>query len=245
VTDYTFSTFVETNHPQVTKADPTVKGTAPFRAAAHCEPFRLASAIGWWIYPPCDFSIIWDGSDLRWLHENSSTWVTANSLTLGHMASATELFTVSNEAASRLQAIVALPEPGYVQVWTGLTVESPDGWCSLVRSAPNFASHTSYDMLEGVIETDWWHGPLLLNLRVRQTATPISFRRTRPMAAVMPVFRDHINSSQFSHTLNTTEDGSSLIDALSVRDPQQPGGYARASRQRSRVNRHPRSDETQ
>lgn len=234
--DFNFSTFIKNDHPQVIRADCTLKGTAPFRAATHCEPFRLASEQGWWIYPPCDFSLKWDGENLVWLHQKSTDWTSANYLSLNNMSKLSESFDISSFEAGSLPAVVALPEPGYVQMWTGLTCHSTEGWCSLVRSVPNFAGFTKCDILEGIIETDWWDGPILLNIRIRETNSPIHFRKNRPIAAIHPLQREVFRGTKFSYNIAVNESSEGIFKALSIRDSEHPGGYARFSRRISRPN---------
>ena len=44
-------------------------------------------------------------------------------------------------------------------------------------------------LLEGVIETDHWFGPLITNLRLIKTDVPIDFRQEHPMMQVQPIPR--------------------------------------------------------
>jgi hypothetical protein len=51
-------------------------------------------------------------------------------------------------------------------------------------------------MLEGMIETDVWFGPLFDNIRVMKTDTPIEFRTDVPFLQVQPV-RKEVCSDKF------------------------------------------------
>lgn len=231
---YRFHAHARSAHTQLQRADGTVKGTAPFRAAAHCEPFRVASALGWLVFPPCDFALRWTGSGFQWAHAGVSDWLPAGKVTLGRLAETAGDFECLTADASRLPAIVALPEPGYLQLWTGLTCSSDAGWCTAIRAVPNFAAPMTYEALEGVVETDWWHGPLLMNLRFRRTDEPVSFRRTHPMMALQPFPRRLLTGSDFVHSLAAAEEGNQLAEAMTAHEPGRPGAYARIARQRRR-----------
>ena len=45
-------------------------------------------------------------------------------------------------------------------------------------------------MLEGIIETDHWFGPLFDNIRILKTDVPIEFRTDVPFLQVQPVRKD-------------------------------------------------------
>ena len=61
------------------------------------------------------------------------------------------------------------------------------GWSLLVRPPANLPRHPGYDVLEGIIETDWWFGPLISNVRLCLTDQPILFHVRRPLFQVQPV----------------------------------------------------------
>lgn len=218
---------------QIRRADPTVMGTASFRASAHCEPFRVAAGHGWRLFVPADFALRWTGDGFQWLHAGLSSWVPAANVSLGRLGRDTGAFEVPHAEAAELPAIVGLPEQGLVQLWTGVTCVSPPGWWTAVRGVPNFAGPTTYDVLEGVIETDWWHGPLLLNLRFRRTGDAVWFRASYPLASLAPVLRETYLTN-VDHTVEESSAGEGLLDALAVRDQGRPGGYGREARRRRR-----------
>src|SRR4051812_26995016 len=92
-------------------ADPTLFGSASFRAATHCEPFRAATGCGWYLYPPLSFFLRWDGSAFSWLPEGTKRWlpvtnVPARSLAYLRDETPSDLYTLE------LPVLSALPEPG-------------------------------------------------------------------------------------------------------------------------------------
>jgi len=54
--------------PLPRRADRSADGMLPTRGYRYCEALASASAFGWYIYPPLNFSLVWDGieiADLR------------------------------------------------------------------------------------------------------------------------------------------------------------------------------------
>jgi hypothetical protein len=46
-------------------------------------------------------------------------------------------------------------------------------------------------MLEGIIETDTWFGPLFDNVRILKTDVPVEFRSDVPFLQVQPIRKEH------------------------------------------------------
>jgi hypothetical protein len=74
-------------------------------------------------------------------------------------------------------------------VWTGLFVESAQNWSVLVRPPANLPRSLSYDLYEGIVESDRWFGPLFTNLRLIKTDVPIHFSTETPLVQVQPLHR--------------------------------------------------------
>ena len=86
--------------------------------------------------------------------------------------------------------LTALPEPGMVQIWTGLMASTAPGWSLLVRPPANLALPGGYSLYEGIIETDTWFGPLFTNLRLTRTHKPIHLKANFPLLQVQPLPRE-------------------------------------------------------
>jgi len=56
------------------RADPSVLGTLPSRGFQYCEALRAASSFGWYVFPPIDFTLQWDGADVRWTYRGAQAW---------------------------------------------------------------------------------------------------------------------------------------------------------------------------
>lgn len=227
------------------RADTSVLGTLPSRGFQYCEALRTASSFGWYVFPPIDFTLQWDGSQVIWTYRGAKAWYP---LTAAQFPGYAKVFDAA--APKRLQGfsppfLTALREPGLVQVWTGLLVESAEDWSVLIRSPANLPRNLSFDCYEGIVETDRWFGPLFTNVRLIKTDVPIHFDTETPLIQVQPVHR----STYADELLNRFEVVADL-DAFPelawsryeehiVRpnvEPTRAGAYAASVRRRRRAN---------
>jgi hypothetical protein len=140
--------------------------------------------------------------------------------------------------------LTGLPEPGVVQMWTGLFVRTAPGWSLLSRAPANLPRNPVYDQFEGVVEFDKWFGPLFTNIRLTRTDTPVQITQLRPILQVMPVpqfaYADAVlNASTVTDAL--TQWGDAEWDAYresivipSSAEEHQPGRYAAEVRRQRR-----------
>ena len=57
------------------RADRSAAGSMPTRAFRYCEAMRTASALGWYVFPPMSFKLMWDGAnDVVWNYEDNDNW---------------------------------------------------------------------------------------------------------------------------------------------------------------------------
>jgi hypothetical protein len=54
--------------------------------------------------------------------------------------------------------LTVLPEPGTVQIWTGLMARAAPDWSLLVRAPANLPAPGGYAVYEGIVESDRWFG---------------------------------------------------------------------------------------
>ena len=47
---------------------------APSRGFQSCEALRTASSFGWYVFPPLDFTLQWDGSQILWTYRGAKAW---------------------------------------------------------------------------------------------------------------------------------------------------------------------------
>jgi hypothetical protein len=182
----TFYRFIPTARCPI-RADRSGCGSLPTRAFRYCEPATSAAAFGWYVFSPINFSVQWDGNDMIWTWEGAGRWYP---LKVAQFPGFRDQFYALAPEESRDFSppfLVALQEPGLLQMWTGLVLRTRPGWSSLVRAPANVPRSSSYEVYEGIIETDHWFGPLITNIRITKTGIPVDFLMDRPLLQVQPI----------------------------------------------------------
>jgi len=184
----TFHRFVPTARlPQ--RADRSAAGSLPTRAFRYCEPATSASGYGYYIFPPISFSLQWDGHEVMWTWEGAGSWLPLRSAQFPNFRDHFAGIAPAEIGEYAPPFLGALQEPGLIQCWTGMVARTAPGWSLLVRSPTNFGRPGGYEPFEGIIETDHWFGPLITNIKLIKTDTPIDFRQEHPMLQVQPIPR--------------------------------------------------------
>jgi len=171
------------------RADASVLGTLPSRGFQYCEALRSASSFGWYVFPPVDFTLQWDGSQIIWTYEGAKGWYALTSAQFPGFQAVFDRHAPKHLRGFAPPFITAVPEPGIVQLWTGLMVSSAEDWSILVRPPANLPRNLAFDLYEGIVETDRWFGPLFTNLRLIKTDVPIHFSTETPLLQVQPLHR--------------------------------------------------------
>jgi hypothetical protein len=153
---------------------------------------------------------------------------------------------------SHIPVLTRGPEPAIVTLWTGLLVRTRPNWSILVRPLSNYPRSPLYEALEGIIETDWWFGPVIATLRIVKTDTVLEFRTSRPLVQIQPVIREAyarptMNSLSTVHGIENLSDAEWLrfMQTLSMRNSPSSsvGSYKREVRARARSQREPPPEE--
>jgi hypothetical protein len=171
------------------RADASALGTVPARAFQYCEALRAASSFGWYVFPPIDFALQWDGSEIIWTHRGARSWYPLQSAQFPGFAAEFDRRAPQQLRGFAPPFLTALLEPGLVQVWTGLFIESAEDWSVLVRPPANVPRSPSYELYEGIVESDRWFGPLFTNVRLAKTDAPVHFSTEVPLVQVQPLHR--------------------------------------------------------
>jgi hypothetical protein len=200
--------------PLPERADRAAGGTLPTRAFRYCDAVTSASAFGWWLYSPMDFELLWDGSDVYWHYTDAPGWLPLRSAAQ-FPRQAAQFDDVVPEALKGCSPpfLTLLPEPGSVQIWTGMIARTVPGWSVLVRAPANLPTTGGYVLYEGIVETDFWFGPLFTNLRLTRTNVPVRFSADMPLAQVQPI-PQHAYADATLETATMIDD----ITALDERD---------------------------
>jgi Family of unknown function (DUF6065) len=173
------------------RADRSAAGTLPTRAYRYCHPVTTATGFGWWIFPPTNLQFLWNGYGILWKCTDWPRW-----LPLERSAQFPDFAERFDKAAPAPLAgcsppfLSALPEPGGLQIWTGLMARTAANWSLLIRSPANMTPPDGYTMYEGIVETDRWFGPVFTNLRLTRTHWPVQIHADFPLLQAQPLPRE-------------------------------------------------------
>ena len=221
------------------RADRSAAGTLPTRATRYCDAVTSASAFGWWLFPPMDFSLLWDGEDVFWQFQED--WLPLSAAQFPHQSARFDEAAPAELEGCSPPFLTALPEPGAVQIWSGLFARTRPEWSLLIRPLANLPSAGGFALYEGIVETDRWFGPLFTNLRLTRTDMPVRFRADYPFAQVQPlprfIYADEMLEAAAVPSLAAfaTEDWDAYRRSVVQPndDPERPPGlYAVAARRR-------------
>jgi uncharacterized protein DUF6065 len=183
--------------PDPRRADRSADGTLPVIAYRYCEAIASASAFGWYLYPPLNFSLIWDGTEIAWTYEGADGWYPLRGAQFpGFLESFEKLAPAGLEdLAPTFLAQGKLP--GVVQIWSGYLARTAPGWALLSRGTANIPKTQGYESYEGIVETDTWFGPLFTNVRLLRINSPVEFHMRYPMFQVQPLLRQCYREPSF------------------------------------------------
>ncbi len=225
------------------RADRSACGTLPTRAFRYCEAATSATAFGWWVFPPMDLTFVWDGSDIFWTFAGHDDWLPLQpSAQCPDFSGAFDLAAPADLRGCAPPMLTALPEPGALQIWTGLIARTRPDWHLLVRAPANLPTPGGFALYEGIVQSDAWFGPLFINLRFTRTNMPIRLRPDFPLAQVQPVHRMAYETATLS-SMTVVPDMTGMAAAdwddyrTTIVEPNRRpdrayGGYAVAARKR-------------
>ncbi len=224
------------------RADRSAMGTLPTRAFRYCEAVTTASAFGWYLFPPLDFTVQWDGTNVLWTYEGAASWFPLTAAQFPGFADYFDRIAPPEIKGFSPPFLSALLEPGVIQIWTGHIATTRPGWSLLVRPPANLPRSQSYELFEGIVETDRWFGPLFINVRLTRTEFPIGFGRELPLLQVQPIHRS-LYAEDVLGSFAVVGDLADLTPAdwekyratvvkPNVASDRKPGGYAISTRKR-------------
>lgn len=172
------------------RADRSALGTLPTRAYRYCDAVTSAAAFGWYAFAPMELRLIWDGADIFWHYAGAPDWLPLQP-SAQFPGQAARFDAAAPEALRGCSPpfLTALPEPGTVQIWSGLIARAAPDWSLLVRAPANLPGPGGFTVYEGIVESDRWFGPLFINLRLTRTGVPIRIASDFPLIQVQPLPR--------------------------------------------------------
>ncbi len=224
------------------RADRSAAGTLPARALRYCEAVTSAAGFGWWVFPPIDLTLMWDGDSIFWLYQDE--WLALTTAQFPGFSRAFDAAAPADLAGCAPPFLTVLPEPGTLQIWTGLIARTAPDWSLLIRPPANLALQGGYALYEGIVEADRWFGPLFTNLRFTRSHTPVRLTADFPLAQVQPIPR-HAYSDTTLASIALTPTLAALSSAewdsyrVSIAEPSSRpnrpfGAYATETRKRRR-----------
>lgn len=194
------------------RADKSALGGMPAAAYQYCEALRTASGFGWYVFPPRDISLRWDGAQTY--VQIDEEWTPLTSLVDAELAEAWPTMAPGGARDLIPPYLSQLFVPGIVQVWTGLVVQTAPNWSVLVRPVANVTPSRAFHCFEGVIETDWFRpAPLFINVRLLAVDQLIRIPRVQPLFQVQPIPRDAYRVAAEQAEVQSCEMGIARLDA--------------------------------
>lgn len=225
-------------------ADRGALGYLPMPAFQYCESVRVASGMGWYLFPPKTMSLMFDGRESFIADQGQWRTFTAESFEPefhDHWnAHAPEKY--RGHAPNHLRR---LSDPAIIQVWTGHFVETaPDVWLH-IRPIVNKYDISSFSCFEAIVETDSFRPmPLFMNIRLHRTNGEILIEKDMPLFQVSAIEKSSVRRQaatiQSIEDLGDTGDGfwSGLDTTLRIKGVTPPrktmGSYAANTRRREK-----------
>jgi len=181
------------------RASKDVQGTLSVAALRHCKPVQEANQWGYDLFLPFDLALRWDGAgSIELSFDVDGTGVGAEWLTLMphcHYPDFADYWAQYAPAhlSQDVPPFVTLGEDwSLVQIWSGVLARTRQDWSLLVRGPVNDSRRSlGYEVLEGIIATDRFSGPLPAILRLVTPNTEIYIPAHRPFVRVVPIYRPH------------------------------------------------------
>jgi hypothetical protein len=183
--------------PDPRGADRSADGTLPVIAYRYCEAIASASAFGWYLYPPLNFSLIWDGTEIAWTYEGAEGWYPLRGAQYPGFLERFEKIAPAGLDDLAPTFLVQGKLPGIVQIWSGYLARTAPGWALLSRGTANIPKTQGYEFYEGIVETDTWFGPLFSNVRLLRINSPVEFHMRYPLFQVQPLLRQCYREPSF------------------------------------------------
>jgi hypothetical protein len=239
-----FRLIEEARAPQ--RADRSALGVLPMRAVRYCHAVTAAAGFGWWAFPPMDLNLLWDGTDIYWQLPGSEDWqALLPSAQFPGMMRRFDTAAPEGLRGCSPPFLTALPEPGTLQIWTGLMARTAPDWSLLVRAPANLPGPGGVCFFEGIVETDRYFGPVFTNLRFTRSHKPVRLRADFPLAQLQPLPRAAYADATLD-AMALVPDLGSLTErdweayrttiVVPNDDPDRPfGAYAIAARKRAKA----------
>ena len=228
--------------PDIRKAEKSGLGSIPAVAFQYCEAVRQASAFGWYVYPPQDIHLLFDGKEIFQYEDNQ--WYPLKSVDFSNsFVDDWEGIAPKEHKENFPPFLTEFYVPGIVQIWSGYFVQSAPGWSILVRSPSNFDVRSSISCYEGIVETDEYQpAPLFANVKCIATNRELYISKDEPLFQVQPLRRETYTNDVNQIVIRDATSGdiegfnwsglNRTVREVSERGNRRPGSYAVSRRKR-------------
>ncbi|WP_353314100.1 hypothetical protein [Shimia sp. NS0008-38b] len=187
------------------KADTAALGRIPISAYQYCEAVRTASSMGWYVFPPTDFSLSYDGTEVFIADEGE--WRPLISEPLPENLESRWEAEFESKFGACPNMLSELSDPGVVQIFTGLFVSTPKNQWSHVRPLVNIHAKSSFWCYEGIVETDSFSPlPLFINIQMTRTNSEIYFPKEFPLFQISCVPSEIRDLNKAAHMATVFDD---------------------------------------
>jgi hypothetical protein len=184
------------------RASKDVQGTLPVAALRHCKPVQESNEFGYDLFLPFDIALRWDGATgLELSYDVDGTGVGAEWIPLSpecHYPGFADFWAQHAPEDPRLDVppfVTMTQDYGLVQVWSGVVARTREDWSLWVRGPVNDSRRSlGYDVLEGIISTDRFGGPIPTILRLLKVDAEIYIPAHQPFLRVIPIYRPHYDN---------------------------------------------------
>jgi hypothetical protein len=124
----------------------------------------MASAYGFYMYPPVDFALIWSGRSIAWTYDGANDWYP---LRAAQYPGFRAYFRQNAPDRLKLLAptcLAASRDRAMVQISLGYMAETAPGYALLSRAPANIPRTQEYEQFEGILQTEHWRYPIITNI---------------------------------------------------------------------------------
>lgn len=191
----TLHSFYEEARPPV-PADNAALGNIPISAFQHCEAMRSASSYGYYVFPPKDIQLRFDG--YQTFVAQDDRWIELRHISFGeHFEDHWNSHCPPHMMNCAPNFLSSLAESGVVQIWTGFFIQTAPGWATQYRPLININKRRDLTVFEAIVETDEFAPcPLFVNIALRATDQEIIITKEFPLFQIQPIPKEAYQQSR-------------------------------------------------
>jgi hypothetical protein len=161
--------------------------TLSMRAARFCDAITAASGFGWWLFPPVDTFLRWDGQVIIWSPDGDEWAPVDDAVDFPGFPEDFDAQAPPDLHGAAHPYLTALPEPGLIQISLGVLARTAANWSVMIRRPANFPLPGHFEHFEGIVATNGSSRHIFTNLRLTKTDFPIHLHADMPLVQVQPI----------------------------------------------------------